>query len=283
MAEIREDSGTGWEDDAYVPTDLKTDQPHSARMYDYLLGGKDNFAADREAAGRALDAFPTLRTAAQENRRFLGRAVRYLVEEAGIRQFLDIGSGLPTAENVHQVAQRYAPETHVVYVDNDPIVLAHGRALLEEDRRTTVIQADARDPRSILDNPATHKLIDFSRPVGVLVVALFHFIGDDEDPIGLLRTLRGAVAPGSHFVLSHATAEISPETACGVERAYRAQGVPLTLRDRAAFAKFFDGMDLIEPGIEVVSDWRSDVPEYKRPPHADVSWYGGIGRVAQAG
>ncbi|KRV50502.1 hypothetical protein AQ490_15600 [Wenjunlia vitaminophila] len=280
MAQISE-TGSGHLDDAgYQPTtDLRTNQPHAARMYDFLLGGRDHFAADRQAAKKALSAFPTLRIAAEENRRFLGRAVEYLVREAGIEQFLDIGSGLPTAENVHQVAQRHSPGARVVYVDNDPIVLAHGRALLEEDTRTTVIQADVREPRSILEHPGARQLLDFSRPMAVLVVALFHFIGDDEDPIGILRTLRDAVAPGSYFVLSHATAEISPETALGVQRAYRAQGVPLTLRDRAQFLEFFQGMELVEPRVQVVSDWRSGLTEGQRPSHAEVSWYGGIARV----
>nr|WP_274598874.1 SAM-dependent methyltransferase [Streptomyces albus] len=259
---------------------MRTNEAHSARMYDYLLGGKDNYPADQEAAEAAMAAFPTLRTAARENRAFLGRAVRYVVEEAGIRQFLDIGSGLPTAHNVHQVAQRHDPEARVVYVDNDPIVLAHGRALLSTDARTTVIETDIRDPRSIIEHPETRALIDFSEPVAVLAVAILHFISDEENPGALVAQLREALAPGSVLVLSHATAEISPETALGVQAAYRAQGVPLTLRDQAAFTELFAGFDLVEPGIQVVSDWRATVPESERPSHAEVSWYGGIGRLA---
>ncbi|MFF8281278.1 SAM-dependent methyltransferase [Streptomyces albus] len=269
QAGIFESSGTG----------LRTHEAHSARMYDYLLGGKDNYPADQKAAEAAMSAFPTLRTAARENRSFLGRAVRYVVEETGINQFLDIGSGLPTAHNVHQVAQQHDPEARVVYVDNDPIVLAHGRALLSTDARTTVIETDLREPRSIIDHPETKALIDFEQPVAVLAVAILHFISDEEDPAGLVAQLREALAPGSVLVLSHATAEISPETALGVQAAYRAQGVPLTLRDRAEFAKLFDGFELVEPGIQVVSDWRATVPESERPSHADVSWYGGIGRL----
>ncbi|MDJ1131382.1 SAM-dependent methyltransferase [Streptomyces iconiensis] len=258
---------------------LRTDEAHSARMYDYLLGGKDNYPADQEAAEAAMTAFPTLRTAARENRAFLGRAVRHIVEETGIRQFLDIGSGLPTAHNVHQVAQRHDPESRVVYVDNDPIVLAHGRALLSTDARTTVIETDIRDPRAIVEHPETKALIDFEKPVAVLAVAILHFIADEEDPGGLVAQLRDILVPGSVIVLSHATAEISPETALGVQAAYRAQGVPLTLRDRAAFAELFAGFELIEPGIQVVSDWRPTVPESERPSHAEVSWYGGMGRL----
>ncbi|UCM88107.1 SAM-dependent methyltransferase [Streptomyces marincola] len=261
------------------PVDLRTDQPHSARMYDYLLGGKDHYAADGDAAEKALVSFPLLRTAARENRKFLGRAVSHLVREAGIRQFLDLGSGLPTAENVHQVAQREAEDARVVYVDNDPIVLVYGGALLARDANTAVIQGDIRDPRSVLDHPETRRLIDFDQPVGILAVAVLHFVGDDEDPAGIVRTLCDAVPAGSHVILSHATADIAPEAALGVQTAYRSQGVPLTLRDKGQFTAFFDGLDIVEPGIQVVSDWRATVPEAERPAHADVSWYGGIGRI----
>ncbi|WP_059013529.1 SAM-dependent methyltransferase [Streptomyces specialis] len=262
------------------PPDLRTHQPHSARMYDYLLGGKDHYTVDSEAAEKALTAFPMLRTAARENRKFLGRAVRYLVREAGIRQFIDLGSGLPTAENVHQVAQSADPGAHVVYVDNDPIVLVHGSALLARDARTAVIQGDIRAPRAVLDHPQTRALIDFERPVGVLAVAVLHFVADEEDPEGIVRVLREAVPPGSHFILSHATADIAPEAAMGVQRAYRSQGVPLTLRGRERFTEFFAGLELVEPGVQVVCDWRATEPEHRRPDHADVSWYGGIGRLA---
>jgi SAM-dependent methyltransferase len=248
-------------------------------MYDYLLGGKDHYSADIEAAEKALQSFPMLRVAARANRAFLGRAVRYLVAEAGIRQFIDLGSGLPTAENVHQVAQHADPDARVVYVDNDPIVHVYGSALLDRDKRTAVIQGDIRQPRAVLDHPETRALIDFDEPVGVLAVAVLHFIGDDEDPEGLVRALRESVAPGSHFVLSHATADLAPQAATGVQRAYRAQGVPLTLRTRERFARFFAGLSLVEPGIQVVSHWRATEPEDKRPSHADVSWYGGVGRL----
>ncbi|WP_226961324.1 MULTISPECIES: SAM-dependent methyltransferase [Streptomyces] len=262
------------------PLDLRTDQPHSARMYDYLLGGKDHYTVDAEAAEQALAPFPLLRTAARENRAFLGRAVRHLVRETGIRQFLDLGSGLPTAENVHQVAQRVDPSARVVYVDNDPIVLVHGSALLARDAHTAVIQGDIRRPTEVLEDPQVKGLLDLSKPLAVLAVAVLHFVADEEDPEGVVRVLREAVAPGSHFILSHATADLAPEAAMGVQRAYRAQGVPLTLRDRERFTGFFDGLTLIEPGVRVVSDWRNDeVPEAERPDHADVSWYGGIGRL----
>ncbi|MBL1065893.1 SAM-dependent methyltransferase [Streptomyces sp. 7-21] len=261
------------------PLDLRTDRPHSARMYDYLLGGKEHYTVDAEAAEKALQVFPMLRTAARENRKFLGRAVRYLAKEAGIRQFLDLGSGLPTAENVHQVAQRVIPDARVVYVDNDPIVLVHGNALLARDASTCVVQGDIREPRAVLEHPETQGLIDFDEPVAVLAVAVLHFVGDDEDPDGIVRTLREAVCPGSHLILSHATADLAPEAALGVQEAYRVQGVPLTLRSKERFTEFFAGTELIDPGVQVVSDWRAEEPADQRPSHADVSWYGGIGRV----
>ncbi|MDT0346295.1 SAM-dependent methyltransferase [Streptomyces litchfieldiae] len=258
---------------------MRTDRPHAARMYDYLLGGRDYYAADSEAAEKALIAAPTLRTAARENRKFLGRAVRYLVQEAGIRQFLDLGTGLPTAENVHQVAQAADPEARIVYLDNDPIVLAFGGAMLAQNARTAVVDGDIRDPLGLLANPRTRALIDFEQPVAVLAVAVLHFIADEEDSVGIVRTLRENVVPGSHFVLSHGTADILPGAARGVEAAYRAQGVPLTLRTREEFATMFDGLELVDPGIQVVSDWRATEPESERPAHTDVSWYGGIGRL----
>ncbi|WP_370592630.1 SAM-dependent methyltransferase [Streptomyces sp. NBRC 109706] len=272
-----------WQDEGHPPEalDLRTDQPHSARMYDYLLGGKDHYTVDGEAAEQALASFPLLRTAARENRAFLGRAVRYLVRETGIRQFLDLGSGLPSAENVHQVAQRADPTARVVYVDNDPIVLVHGSALLARDPSTAVIQGDIRETEAVLADPEVRALLDLEKPLGVLAVAVLHFVGDHENPEGIVRLLRDAVAPESHFILSHATADIAPEAAMGVQRAYRAQGVPLTLRDKERFTGFFEGLELVEPGVQVVSDWRNDeVPESERPDHADVSWYGGIGRLA---
>ncbi len=261
------------------PVVPRTDRPHSARMYDYLLGGRDHYAADSEAAEKALASAPTLRVAAQENRKFIARTVRHLVQEVGIRQFLDLGPGLPTSQNVHQVAQEADPEARVVYVDNDPIELAFGGAMLEQNECTTVVRGDLRDPLAVLHHPRTREQLDLSKPVGVLAVAVLHFIGDDEDPQGIVRALTGSLAPGSHFVLSHGTADISPEAAMGVQAAYRSHGVPLTLRSKERFAEFFEGLELIEPGIQVVSEWRATEPPEERPSHADVSWYGGVGRL----
>ncbi|WP_268987331.1 SAM-dependent methyltransferase [Streptomyces radicis] len=261
----------------------RTDRPHAARMYDYLLGGRDHYAADGEAAEKALAIFPKLRTAAEENRAFLGRAVRYLVREAGIRQFIDLGSGMPTALNVHQIAQGIEPRSRVLYVDNDPIVLAFGGAMLAQDERTAVIRCDIRRPRDIIEHPRTAALLDLTRPIGVLAVAVLHFIDDEHDPEGVVRTFRDVAAPGSHVVLSHAASDLLPETARSLQAAYRAHGVPLTIRDRACFERFFEGLELVEPGIDMVSEWRPTAPADERPPREDVCWFGGVGRVVAPG
>src|SRR5258707_2823988 len=186
------------------PVDIRGDRPTPARMYDYFLGGKDNFEVDREAAKKVDAALGRTMThdIVWENRRFLQRATRWLAD-SGVDQFLDVGTGLPTQGNVHEIAQHVNPDARVVYVDNDPIVLAHGRALLATNQTTTVITADVRSPREILDHPGTRALIDFSRPVALLVIALMHFITDEDDPAGLLATLVDGLAPGSYLALSH--------------------------------------------------------------------------------
>ncbi|WP_420715761.1 SAM-dependent methyltransferase [Streptomyces sp. SBT349] len=265
--------------DGDTRVNLRTDQPHAARMYDYLLGGRDHYAADGAAVERALAAFPMLRTAAQENRAFLGRAVRYLVREAGIRQFIDLGSGMPTSQNVHQIAQGIEARARVVYVDNDPIVLAFGGAMLAQDERTAVVRCDIREPGRLLGDPTLRACLDLTQPIGVLAVGVLHFVEDRDDPAGIVRTFAEAAAPGSHVVLSHATADLAHDPALGVQAAYREQGVPLTLRDSERFGALFGGLDLVEPGVETVSEWRPTVPRNERPDPAHVSWYGGVGRV----
>src|SRR6202012_1407336 len=188
--------------------DIDTSRPHSARMYDYFIGGKNHFAADRETALKGLRHTPSIRVAARENRAFLGRAVRYLAAEAGIRQFLDIGTGLPTTNNVHEVAQESAPSARVVYVDNDPLVLAHARALLSSapEVRTAYIQADLREPAAILANPVTREVLDFSQPVALMLVAILHYVPDEWRPAELLGTLLDALPSGSFFLATHITA-----------------------------------------------------------------------------
>jgi hypothetical protein len=192
-----------------VVPEIDISRPHSARMYDYYLGGKDNFAPDREAAEKVLAGMPTGRTFARENRAFMGRAVRFLTGEAGIRQFLDIGAGLPAANNVHEVAQAVAPESRIVYADHDPLVLAHARALLTSsaEGRTAYIHADLREPEAILANPATKDVLDFGQPIALMLVAVLHFIMDDEKPAEIIKTLVDALPSGSYLVASHLTGE----------------------------------------------------------------------------
>lgn len=260
---------------------IDTTKPHSARMYDYYLGGKDHFAIDRETAEKAMLSWPAVRTAVRENRAFLGRAVRYLASEAGIRQFLDIGAGLPSADNVHEVAQAAAPQSRVVYVDNDPIVLAHARALLKSNSegRTAYIDADLRQPGQILTSSAVIESLDLSQPVALMLVAVLHFLTDDDDPAGIVAALLGALPSGSYLVASHVTPEHDPQGVGGLERTYRQGGVPAQARTAADFAAMaFRGLELIDPGVVLVSEWRA--PAGPRPLAAEVSWYGGIGRKA---
>jgi SAM-dependent methyltransferase len=238
--------------------DLRTDRPTPARMYDYFLGGKDNFQVDRDAAEQLDRAAGrgTTSVVAWENRRFLQRAVAHLAE-AGIDQFLDIGAGLPTQGNVHEIAQRANPATRVAYVDNDPIVLSHGRALLADYKTTQVFTADMREPQAILTAPGLPELIDFSRPVAALFVAVLHFVRDDEDPYGIVKTFRDAMAPGSYLVLSHVTTDgTSAEVLSANERAYERATSSSRPRSRDEIARFFDGLDLIEPGLVRPGLWR---------------------------
>jgi hypothetical protein len=265
--------------DAPVP-EFDTSRPHPARMYDCFLGGKDHFAADREAVDRVLAAFPSMRTAARENRAFLGRAVRYLAEQAGIRQFLDIGTGLPTASNVHEAAQGVAPSCRVVYVDNDPLVLAHARALLASgpEGRTAYIHADLRDPQAILDHPVTRDVLDFTRPVALMLVAILHFITDEDKPADIVATLLGGLPPGSYLVASHGTGEYDPAVGANAMRANRESGIAFQLRDSGDFARLaFTGLELVPPGVVPVSEWRPN-EDSPRPMPAEVSYYGGVGR-----
>jgi hypothetical protein len=263
-----------------VAPEIDTSKPHPARMYDYLLGGKDNFAADRETAQRALQAWPTIRTAARENRAFVGRAVRYLAEEAGITQFLDLGSGLPGVGNVHEVAQDVVPSAHVVYVDNDPIVLAHGRALLasKPEGKCAYIHADIRDPQAILANPVTRETLDFSQPIALVIAAVLHFVPDEHEPGRIISTLVDALPSGSYVIASHGTAEYSPEGTAGLVRAYAQGGIPGKARTADEFADLaFSGLTLVPPGVVLVSEWRPE-PGAIPPLAAEVGSNGGIGR-----
>jgi S-adenosyl methyltransferase len=253
-----------------------TSVAHIARVYDYWLGGKDNFAADRAAGDEALQAYPDLVSSVRANRAFLARGVRYLAAEAGIRQFLDIGTGIPTANNTHEVAQAVAPETRVVYVDNDPIVLAHARALLVSgpSGATDYLDADLRDTDRILDYARDR--LDFTRPVGVMLVAVLHLVGPEDDPYGIVRQLIDAVPPGSYLLLSHVASDIEPEKMAEMgKRLNRLLAQKGTYRSQPEVAAFFDGLDIVEPGVVPVQHWRpdSEVEAARR-----AAMWGGIGR-----
>jgi S-adenosyl methyltransferase len=259
---------------------IDTTKPHPARMYDYFLGGKNNFAVDRETAEKALQSWGTVRTAARENRAFLGRAVRFLVAEAGVRQFLDIGTGLPSANNVHEVAQGLVPSCRVVYVDNDPIVLAHARALLTSspEGKTAYIHADLREPGKILSDPVTRATLDLTQPVALMLVAVLHFVPDGDGPRQIMGALLDALPSGSYLVASHVTPEHDPEGVGGLERAYQASGLPAQARAADEFADLvFHGLELVDPGLVLVSEWRPDGTG-PRPLAAEVNWYGAIAR-----
>jgi hypothetical protein len=259
---------------------IDTTKPHPARMYDYMLGGKNNFAVDRETAEKALKSWGTARTAARENRAFLGRAVRYLVAEAGIRQFLDIGTGLPSANNVHEVAQREAPSCRVVYVDNDPIVLAHARALLtsKPEGKTAYIHADLREPEKILADQATRETLDFTKPIALMLVAILHFIPDEAGPRRAIQTLLDALPSGSYLVASHVTDEHDPNMLAGAGRAYQERGLIGQIRTSDEFADLaFRGLEMVDPGVVLVSDWRPQGAG-PRPMASEVNAYGGVAR-----
>ncbi|HEY0933307.1 MAG TPA: SAM-dependent methyltransferase [Trebonia sp.] len=263
-----------------LPAEIDTARPHSARMYDYFIGGKDHFAADRETAAEVLRHSPYVQIAARENRAFLGRAVRYLAAEAGIRQFLDIGTGLPTTNNVHQVAQEIAPASRIVYVDNDPLVLAHARALLTSspEGRTAYINADIRDPATILSDPATREVLDFSQPVALMLVAVLHFVPDESKPAHIIATLLDALPAGSYLVASHLTTEHDQDATAAGQQVMRRAGITMQKRDSDEFARLaFSGLELVPPGVVLVSEWRSTALTPSPSPF-EVNCYGGVAR-----
>jgi S-adenosyl methyltransferase len=265
---------------AVAPPEIDITKPHPARMYDYFLGGKDNFAADRATAAQVLDSWGSVRTGVRENRAFLGRAVRYLAEEAGITQFLDIGTGLPSANNVHEVAQAANPKARVVYADNDPIVLAHARALLASGPHgvTAYLDADIRDADAILSDPVTRDTLDFTEPIALILVAVLHFLPDEDEPQRIVQTLTGALPPGSYLVASHATAEHNPEGLSGAGRAYSEGGMRGAIRTSEEFGDLaFTGLNLVDPGVVLVSEWRPEADAI-RPLPSEVNTYGGVAR-----
>ncbi|HZP51278.1 SAM-dependent methyltransferase [Actinocrinis sp.] len=254
---------------------IDTSVPHPARMYDYFLGGRDNYEVDRYAAEQVIAVVPEVRDMARENRAFLGRAVRFLAQQ-GIRQFLDIGTGIPGPGNTGDVARAVNPDARVVYVDNDPIVLVHANALLagQDPQRTTVIQADLRDPDAILGHPATNSVLDFAEPVAILLVAVLHFIMDDEDPVGIVDRLKQVMVPGSYLVVSHGTSDIDPERAAEAVRTYNRGGARIIARTGEQIRRFFEGLEPVDPGLVQLPLWRPDAEVSH-----DISgiwWYAGM-------
>jgi hypothetical protein len=245
--------------------------PNAARIYDFLLGGKDNFAADREAAGKILQEIPCAALACRHNREFLTRVVQVLAD-SGFRQFLDIGSGLPAQDNVHEVAQAAAPDSRVVYVDCDNVVVSHAKALLESGSPGVgVVEADLRDPGKILERTAG--LIDFGEPVAVLMFAVLHFLTDADQPYEAVRSLTEALVPGSAVALSHVTGEeTAPEASRAAQQIYQGASAPVVPRSRRAITVFFDGLDLVEPGVTDINLWPGTSPR----PEAPLSLYGGL-------
>ncbi|MEU1011218.1 SAM-dependent methyltransferase [Streptomyces sp. NPDC005890] len=259
--------------DGFEAVGIDTSRPHPARIYDYLLGGKDNYEVDQRAGDELAAAAPEARIGVRANRAFLQRAVRYVVG-SGVRQILDIGTGLPTSPNVHEVAQSVAPDVRVAYVDNDPIVAAHGNALLSHSGTTRILLGDLRDPRSVLDHRDVRRLIDFDQPVALLLVAVLHFLTDADRPEEIVATLRDALPAGSFLVLSHATGDFADRSAA--QAVYTRATASLNLRTRAEVELFFDGFDLVEPGLTQVPYWRPDTPP---PPRSEeIGFYGGVAR-----
>jgi hypothetical protein len=258
---------------------LDTSVAHPARVYDYWLGGKDNYAADREAAEAAIADNPFIVPGVRTNREFLGRAVRHLAGEAGIRQFLDVGTGIPTADNTHEVAQAAAPEARIVYVDNDPIVLVHARELLTStpEGATDYIEADVRDPGRVLEQAAA--TLDFGQPVAVMLLAILQFISDAEDPCALVGALLDAVVPGSYLVISHPASDVYAQAMANMARSLnKRQREPdhVRFRSQAEVSRFFDGLDLAEPGVVQPHRWRPGPGSFV-PAH-DISAWCGVAR-----
>jgi len=263
------------------PLAADSSTPNMARIYDYYLGGKGNYACDREVARMVLGAAPDVPLAALENREFLKRAVEFLVCEAGISQFIDIGPGLPTQANVHALVRRHTPDAPVVYVDNDPVVLSHGRALLQGADGVAVIDGDIRTPGAILSNPKLRELIDLSRPVAVCMSLVLHFLPDSDDPRALVRSIRDSIRPGSYLVLTHVTGDArTVDTMSEIRGIYDEATAPLVPRTKDEFTRFFEGFELVEPGVVFLSQWRPATEYYAR---GGTQWaYAAVGRKVRA-
>lgn len=266
---------------AWAPRSIDISVPSVSRIYDYYLGGSHNFEVDREAARKAMEFLPGLPKIMQANRAFMRRAVRFAAAE-GITQFLDIGSGIPTFGNVHEVAQEASPGAHVMYVDHDPVAVAHSQAVLAGNATADVVAADLRKPQEILASAEVQRLIDVNRPVALLLVAILHFVEDADDPYGAVAQLRDALAPGSLLILTHASYEgipLPPERAEGAVDVYKDIRNPLIMRSRDEIARFFEGYDMVEPGLVPMPDWRPDTAPEDEDPYS-FSGFAGVGRTA---
>ena len=259
------DAGDDWR------TNFRPDIPSAARIYDYLLGGKDNYPADRAAAESMIAQLPNVRLAVQWNRAFLRRVVRYLVGEAGLRQIVDIGAGLPTAGNTHEIALDASPDAKVVYVDHDPVVLAHARNMLQGIPHAAIIEQDLLEPDAILADPVLRGMIDFTEPVAFLYLSILHFVSDEADPAGIIARLLRPFPSGSYVAISHATPDTVPEVS-DVERVFDEATEQAHVRTRASIAKLVEGMEIIEPGLAWPPEWRPD-PGDEIPVNAAESYY----------
>lgn len=259
-----------------IPQGVDVTQPSAARIYDYFLGGAHNFAVDRALADQISALTPDVGETMRAGRAFLRRAVKFLVGE-GVRQFLDVGSGIPTVGNVHEIAQQAAPESTVIYVDVDPIAVAHSRAILEGNDRTAVIQADLRDPERILAESRKTGLIDPSRPHAILLAGVVHFLPDSDDPASHVATLRNTLTPGGYLVLSHVTMDEQPPEVVQAQQLSQRTGTEIALRGRAEVEAYFDGLTLIEPGLVFLPAWRPDPGDVVEQPER-IAAYGGVGR-----
>jgi hypothetical protein len=248
----------------WAPTSIDLTRPSAARVYDYYLGGSHNFAVDRAMADEAMRLWPELPQIMQANRSFLRRAVRYLTSQ-GITQFIDIGSGIPTAGNVHEIAQRENPDARVVYVDNDPVAVTHSRAILADTAGAVVVQGDLRFPEQIFDDDALQGLIEFTRPVALLLVAVLHFVPDEDDPYALVARLCAHLPQGSYLAISHASSDGQPELAASHQQLYQRTPTPMTMRTGEEIERFFSGMRLVSPGLVPIPRWRPDEEQVPTP------------------
>ncbi len=263
---------------SWVPAEVDLSRPSAARVYDFYLGGSHNLEVDRRMAREAISLWPDLPEIMQANRAFLRRAVSFLAGQ-GITQFLDIGSGIPTVGNVHQAAQQADPRARVAYVDSDPVAVAHSRAILAGDAHTAVVHGDLREPEILLEDPTIQATLDLDQPIAVLMVAVLHFVSEEDDPFGAVARIRDRLAAGSYLVVSHASAEGRPEAAASHRELYSRTPTPMTMRRRDAIARFFDGFDLVDPGLVWLPLWRPDDPSAAAERPERTTGFAGVGRL----